>query len=315
MIGAFRHAADLAVYRARRGSHEREDRAALGELEVEPGALGLAPGVGVEWLGVAGYRITFEGHTLLLDPYFSRVPFRHVVRRLPALPDLELIERHVPAAEQVTAVAIGHTHFDHAVDAPAIARMHGCPVYGSASLAALMRLHGLGEQAVEATPYRVYQAGPFEVTFVPSAHSKLLLGLRIPYDGELTCAHLDGLAPSAYRCGQVWGIHVSVGGMTFYHQGSADLVDDAMRHRGVDVFLAGVAGRSFTPRYWSRILPKLDPRVVIPSHYDDFFRPLGEPMGFAANVRVASVPAEVAAVSRDARVAALGLEQPGGPAS
>ncbi len=72
-------------------------------------------------------------------------------------------------------------------------------------------------------------------------------------------------------------------------------------------------GRSFTPRYWSRILPKLDPRVVVPSHYDDFFRPLGEPMGFAANVKVAAVPAEVAVVSRDARVAALGLKQPGTP--
>jgi L-ascorbate metabolism protein UlaG (beta-lactamase superfamily) len=310
MIGAVRHAADLALYRARRSSYEREDRAALGELEVEPGTLGLAAGVGVEWLGVAGYRITYEGKSLLLDPYFSRVPFRDVIRRVPALPDHELIERHVPAGEEVVAVAIGHTHFDHAVDAPAIARMRACPVYGSGSLAALMRLHGLGDQAVEVTPYRVYEAGPFELTFVPSVHSKLLLGLRIPYDGELTCAHLDGLAPSAYRCGQVWGIHIAVGGMTFYHQGSADLLDDAMRHRDVDVFLAGVAGRSVTPRYWSRILSKLDPRVVVPSHYDDFFRPLGEPMGFAANVKVASVPAEVAAVSRDAQVAALPLRQP-----
>jgi L-ascorbate metabolism protein UlaG (beta-lactamase superfamily) len=245
----------------------------------------------------------------LLDPYFSRVPFRNVVRRIAALPDAGLIERHVPTTEDVAAIAIGHTHFDHAVDAPAIARGHGCSVYGSESLVKLMRLHGLADRAVEVTPYRTYEAGPFELTFVPSAHSKLLLGLRVPYDGELTCAHLDGLAPSAYRCGQVWGIHVAVGGMTFYHQGSADLIDDAVRHRGVDVFLAGVAGRSFTPGYWPRVLRKLDPRVVVPSHYDDFFRPLDAPMGFAANVRVAAVPAEVAAVSRDAVVAALPLER------
>jgi L-ascorbate metabolism protein UlaG (beta-lactamase superfamily) len=306
-LSAVRHAADLVAYRVRRDAHEREDRATLSELEGESADLRLAPGVGLEWLGVAGYRITYEDQTLLLDPYFTRVPFRNVLRRVPALPDPALLERHVPAGEQVAAIAIGHTHFDHAVDAPAIARAQGCPVYGSASLGALMRLHGLGDQAVEVTPYRVYEAGPFELTFVPSAHSKLLLGLRVPYDGELTCAHLDGLAPSAYRCGQVWGIHIAVGGMTFYHQGSADLVDDAVRHREVDVFLAGVAGRSFTPRYWERVLPKLDPGVVVPSHYDDFFRPLDAPMGFAANVRVAAVPGEVAAVSRDAAVVALPL--------
>ena len=152
MIGALRHAADLALYRATRSAHEREDHAALAELEVQPQALGLAPGVGLEWLGVAGYRITFEGRSLLLDPYFSRVPFRNVVRRIPALPDPRLIDRHVPAGEAVAAVAIGHTHFDHAVDAPAIARRLGCKVYGSASLAALMRLHGLGDQAVEVDP-------------------------------------------------------------------------------------------------------------------------------------------------------------------
>jgi L-ascorbate metabolism protein UlaG (beta-lactamase superfamily) len=168
-----------------------------------------------------------------------------------------------------------------------------------------MRLHGLGELAVEVEPYRAYELGPFLVTFVPSAHSKLLLGLAVPFDGELTCDHLDGLAPSAYRCGQVWGIHIAVAGITLYHQGSADLVDDAIRHRDVDVFLAGVAGRNFTDDYWARILPRLDPRVVVPTHYDDFFKPLGEDLDLIGNVKLAELPGEINAVSRDAAVAAL----------
>ena len=96
---------------------------------------------------------------------------------------------------------VGHTHFDHAVDAPAVARRFGCRAYGSSSLAHLMGLHGLAELAVEVEPYRPYELGPFVVTFVPSAHSKLLLGLKVPYAGELTCDHLDGLCPSAYKCG------------------------------------------------------------------------------------------------------------------
>ncbi len=61
-----------------------------------------------------------------------------------------------------------------------------------------------------------------------------------------------------------------------YHQGSANLDDDELGREPVDVFLAGVAGRSVTPRYWERILPRLDPRVVVPTHYDDFFAPLGD---------------------------------------
>ena len=42
---------------------------------------------------------------------------------------------------------------------------------------------------------------------------------------------LDGLTPQAYCCGQVWGIHVAVAGATIYHQGSANLIDDEVRHR------------------------------------------------------------------------------------
>ena len=95
--------------------------------------------------------------------------------------------------------------------------------------------------------------------------------------------------------------------MSFYHQGSANLLDDEVRHTGVDVFLAGVAGRGFTPRYWSRILPRLQPSVIVPTHYDDFFRPLDASMGLSTNVNLAHVPEEVGAVSRDFQVAALPL--------
>jgi L-ascorbate metabolism protein UlaG (beta-lactamase superfamily) len=143
------------------------------------------------------------------------------------------------------------------------------------------------------------------VSFTPSVHSKLLLGLAVPYDGELTCEHLDSLSPAAYRCGQVWGISIAVGGVRFYHQGSANLVDDAVRERGVDVFLAGIAGRAFTERYWQRILPRLQPRAIVPTHYDNFFRPLGAPLEFVANVQLSQLPAEIGAVSRDFELAAL----------
>ncbi len=163
----------------------------------------------------------------------------------------------------------------------------------------------LAEAAVEVEPYRTYELGPFEVSFTPSVHSKLLLGLAVPYDGDLTCEHLDALTPGAYRCGQVWGISIGVAGIRFYHQGSANLIDDAVRERDIDVFLAGVAGRGFTDDYWKRILPRLDPRVVVPTHYDNFFRPLGQRMEFVSNVQLSGLPDEIGSVSADARLAAL----------
>jgi L-ascorbate metabolism protein UlaG (beta-lactamase superfamily) len=303
MAGPLRHLGDLAKARVTRRSAAREDGQALGELEAR--SLELPAGLEVEWLGVSGYRISFEGQTLFVDPYLSRVPFGDLVRGRPTLPDPAALDRFVHAPGEVEGVLVGHTHFDHAVDAPAIARRFGCRAYGSDSLVALMGLHGLAGQAVEVEPYRTYELGPFEVGFTPSIHSKLLLGLAVPYDGDLTCEHLDSLTPAAYRCGKVWGISIEVAGVRFYHQGSANLIDEAIRERGVDVFLAGVAGRSFTEDYWERILPRLDPKVVVPTHYDNFFRPLGKPMEFVSNVQLSALPDEIGAVSRDARLAAL----------
>jgi L-ascorbate metabolism protein UlaG (beta-lactamase superfamily) len=281
----------------------RDDAQALLELERVPA--GFPAGLEVTWLGVSGYRLTYQGVTLFIDPYVSRVPLRSLLLRRRALPDEALISRYIEAPGEVGGVLVGHTHFDHAVDAPAIARRFGTKAYGSASLAHLMRLHGLGESAVEVAPHHPYEIGPFVVRFVPSRHSKLLFGRRVPMDGELTCDHLHGLAPTAYKCGDVWGIRIEVAGTSLYHQGSANLDDGELGDEPVDVFLAGVAGRSVTPRYWERILPRLDPRLVVPTHYDNFFAPLGEDEKFVRGVKLAEISAEVAAVSREARVAAL----------
>jgi L-ascorbate metabolism protein UlaG (beta-lactamase superfamily) len=280
-----------------------DDAQALRALEAVP--LALPPGLDIAWLGVSGYRLSYEGVTVFIDPYVSRVPLRSLLLRRTAMPDEGLIDRYASASGEVAGVLVGHTHFDHAVDAPAIARRHGAKAYGSASLGHLMRLHGLGGLAVEVVPHQPYELGPFVVRFVPSRHSKLLFGRKVPMDGELTCDHLDGLAPGAYRCGAVYGIRIEVAGIALYHQGSADLDDAELPREPVDVFLAGVAGRSFTPRYWERILPRLDPRVIVPTHYDNFFSPLGRPQDFVKRVDLAGLPGEVAAVGGDAQLAAL----------
>ena len=303
MASPLRHLGELAKARATRRSSERDDGQALVELQARP--LQLPAGLEIEWLGVSGYRLSCEGKTLFVDPYLSRVPFRDLVLRRQALHDPAALARFVKARGETVGVLVGHTHFDHAVDAPAIARRTGCKAYGSDSLVNLMALHGLADRAVSVEPYRTYELGPFEVSFTPSVHSKLLLGLAVPYDGELTCDHLDALSPGAYRCGQVWGISIAVAGIRLYHQGSANLVDEAVRERDVDVFLAGVAGRSFTDDYWERILPRLNPRAVVPTHYDNFFRPLGQDLEFVANVQLAGLPDEIGAVSRDIELAAL----------
>ncbi len=293
----------LLTYLARPGRRSEADHAAQRELAVAGLRPLLPAGLEIEWLGTSGFRLSLEGTTLLVDPYLTRLPLRWFLSRRPALPDEAVVAARAPHAD---AVLVGHAHFDHALDAPLIARRSRAPVYGSRSTAALMALHGLAPLAVEVEPYRVYPIGPFEVTFVPSAHARLILGMAVPMDGDITCEHLDDLSARAYGCGQVYGIHIRAGGVTFYHQGSAELVDEAVRHTGVDVLLAAIAGRGFSRRYLERAIRRLEPKVVVPHHHDDFFRPLDAPLELSFNVDLCGAVDEVRRASREVVVATLG---------
>lgn len=268
----------------------REDPATHAELDWSTDAVGLPAGLEIEWLGTAGFRLTANGTTIAIDPYLSRAPLRAVLNRAALRSDPALVTRHLPS---VDAVLVGHTHFDHAVDVPTLAA-DGATVYGSSSARHLLGLHGLADRSVVVEPHRRYEIGPFVVSFVPSVHSKLIAGWRIPSDGELTCDCLDGLGASAYRCGQVWGIRIEVLGAVIYHQGSADLLDDEVPSGAIDVFLCGIAGRGFTPRFVDRVLKAVDPSVIVAQHHDDFFRPLDDPMGFSFNVNLGGFVEDVA---------------------
>lgn len=280
-----------------------DDFSAIRELEAT--SLELPPGLELEWLGVSGYRMTYEDKTIFIDPYVSRISLKSFLLRRYAGPDPLALERFIEPHGDVLAVIVGHTHFDHAIDAPGIAKRFKCPVYGSASMAQLMKVHGEPELAVNVEPKHRYEIGPFVVSFIPSRHSKLILGLKVPFDGELTCDDLHGLTAGNYKCGQVWGVRIEVAGVSFYHQGSADLIDDELPAQPVDFFLAGVAGREVTPRYWERMLSKLDPSVIVPTHYDNFFRPLGTPQKAITRAKLTELPDEIHGVSRDAAIVAL----------
>ncbi len=307
MLGPLGHLASLAAYAARRGARAAADAATHADLAWARSrrAGDLPPGLELAWLGTAGFRLTYRGQHLLIDPYVTRLSLGDLLRRRVVASD----PARLAALPDPLAILVGHTHFDHALDVPALAARAGCPAYGSASLARLFALHGRPELAVTVLPHRPYEVGPFTVTFVPSRHSRLAGGLWTPYDGELTCEHTDHLTPQAYRCGQVWGLHVAVAGVSFYHHGSCDLLDDEVRHRGVDYLLAGISGRRFTPRYWSRMLRRLEPRVVVPHHFDDFFRPLDAPLAYSLNVDLAGLPDELRRVTADVEVRALTVGQ------
>jgi L-ascorbate metabolism protein UlaG (beta-lactamase superfamily) len=304
VLGPLGHVGAGLAYLATARRQQKSDLLTAQQLAAP---LALPAGLELMWLGTAGFKLSYQGTTIWIDPYVTRLPMSHLALRRVVPPSSEAVARWIDKAD---AVLVGHTHFDHALDVPAIAQRTGCKVYGSQSLQNLMGLYGLADQAVIVEAHRDYEVGPFKFHFVPSIHSKLQLGLGIPYSGELTCDHVDHLTPQAYKCGQVWGIAIEVAGIRIYHQGSADLLEDEIKDRGVDVFLCGISGRRFTKSYVARIIKALAPNVIVPTHYDNFFRSLDERVEFSFNVNLTGFADEVRSASRDVPMHVLDVGVP-----
>src|SRR6185369_7715532 len=90
----------------------------------------------IEWLGTAGHVIASGRTTILVDPYLTRSPLTTLVTsRL--VPDEAAVRAALPRKDD--AVLCGHSHFDHLLDAPLIAKMTGAKLVGSTTTCAFAR--------------------------------------------------------------------------------------------------------------------------------------------------------------------------------
>ncbi|GMV38912.1 MAG: hypothetical protein AMXMBFR64_06280 [Myxococcales bacterium] len=260
--------------------------------------------VDVKWLGTAGYELRCGDHVILIDPYVTRVGLWGFLTG-PIRSDEALASRVVPVAD---AILVGHSHFDHVLDVPAIARATGARVIGSSSTANLMRSAGLPEaQITPCSGGEELEVGPFRVRVVPSEHSRFALGGRVPYAGEIPCSCDLPMRGKDYKCGQVLSYSIRVGGVTLYHAGSANLLDDAIQDRDVDLLLVCISGRQATERFVPRLLSRVQPRRVMPMHYDDFFRPLDRDMKLLPMTRFGRLVDEIQAFDKQIEIATLPL--------
>lgn len=265
---------------------------------------GRADRIEVRWLGTAGFEIRCDDHLLLIDPYFTRASLPRVLR--PGLaPDPRIVLREAPRAD---AIIVGHTHFDHALDVPLIARATGARVYGSRSAAALCRADGVPpdqivdvESALRRGGHEA-EVGPFRLRFLPSAHSRLLFGRAVPFAGEIVdCDELPAHA-AGYRCGAVFAVEIEVARRRIVHLGSAELEASTRSDRDCDLLLFCAAGWQTSPRIAERALAGFRPGAVLLSHWDDFLRPLDREVRPLPALSLPRLVAAFAAAGRDVPV-------------
>ena len=259
----------------------------------------------VRWLGTASHVIESETTRIAIDPFVTRPGLRRVAAGRVAPDEDEVFARF---GTRLDAVVCGHSHYDHLLDAPTIARVTGAKLVGSATTCAFGRASGLAEsQLVEVPPSgRTVSLGDLTVRFVPSVHGRIFFG-RVPFPGEVS--HVPSLPVRArdYRMGGAFGLLVRAkDGTTVYHNGSADLVDAELGGEHADVLLVGLAGRQATRDYVGRLTRALRPKLIVPTHHDAFFAPLDRGVHLLPNVDLDGFVAEAKRLAPRARVVTAG---------
>ena len=236
----------------------------------------------VTWMGVATLLLDDGSSALLTDGYFSRPSLRQValgkVSPAPERVDECLARAKVSRLEAVIPV---HTHIDHAMDSALVSERTGARLVGGESAANVGRGHGLPEdRLVVAVSGEPIALGAYEVTLVESHHCP---PDRFP--GAISEPVVPPVKASAYRCGEAWStlIHHRPSGRRLLLQGSAGFVKGALDGRRAEVVYLGagqlgVQPRSYLVDYWTEVVRAVGARRVVLIHWDDFFRPLSEPL-------------------------------------
>lgn len=241
------------------------------------------------FLGTAGFIVASGERTFVLDPYISRAGLgRLLLGRLPV--DEERVRRYVPSADEVL---VGHSHFDHSLDAPAVVRHTGARLLGSAATGQVARAYGMDmARFVRVDPGVAVGCGAARVTALRSLHGKALLG-RVPLPGDITAPPPWPPRMRDLRCGDVFHWLLETAGCRILHVDTADFLDEHLAR--ADVLLLCAVGRQYRRDYTRTLLERVRPRVVIPCHWDDFSVPVEAPPRQLPGVDVAGFVEEIRA--------------------
>lgn len=237
-------------------------------------------GLRATWLGVSTLLFDDGQTTLMIDGFFSR-PSLLRCGTMKIYPEPGTIARSLNslAVEELDAVICAHSHYDHAMDAPLVARQTGAELVGSESTANIGRGCGLPEQQLRtpATDEPV-RYGAFTVTLVESVHNH---PDRFP--GTVNEPLLPPARVGQWATGTAYSIFVEHPQGTLLVHASAGYVPGALAGRSADVVYLGVGtlgklGASFRAVFWDEVVATTGARRVVPVHWDDMWRPLDGPL-------------------------------------
>ncbi|HLZ92653.1 MAG TPA: MBL fold metallo-hydrolase [Candidatus Acidoferrum sp.] len=249
----------------------------------------------LSYLGNAGWEITAGSIVILVDPYLSRIRAAAAAPGMPGaskeasdprpligvndplIPDTAVIDAHITNADYIL---VSHSHFDHLMDVPYIAKKTGATVIGTESTTNVMRAHGISDgKLITVKGGEDYSFGSFSLRVIPSLH--LALDSKHYFDSGVIPRTVEvPLRRRDLAEGGTLAFLIRMGKHHLLVFGSNNFIENEITGLRPDVLIAGPDIVPFGPpkeetyQYTRRLMRALDcPSEVIPTHWDNFMQP------------------------------------------
>jgi L-ascorbate metabolism protein UlaG (beta-lactamase superfamily) len=228
-------------------------------------------GVRITYLGTNGYLLESRETVLLIDPYFSRQSLFRTALKLKPVAETNLVAQWAREHPKIDAVLVTHGHIDHLFDVPQIVRATGGKLIASATSVELAKAAGVpSPQTRGVRPGMRVSVKNAVIRVLPATHDRIF-GVT-PFNGP--ARHLPPRKIDEWVTGEPLAFLIEMGGKRIFinsgGRGDKTLALDAPR---VDLAIVGVASPDAIDAF-SPTIAQLRPRYILPSHQDDFFRPL-----------------------------------------
>lgn len=242
------------------------------------------PELVVQFFGVSTLLIDDGQDQILIDGFFSRPSLLRVIAS-PIQRDAVQLDSIIKKYQlsRLKAIAVSHSHYDHALDVGYLAKKTGAQVIGSSSTHWIARAENLpDEQLISIQPHASIHIGDFIITPIRSRHTPPTF-VNNDLGEQLNTPLKQPAYFSKFVEGGSYDFLIEHGEQRMLIKASTDFVNAAYKDLEVDTLFLGIAQLSkqsagFQQAYFKETLDALNPKVVIPIHWDDFFHQGSSPL-------------------------------------